>query len=122
MSGEESRRRGRWGEDLAAEFLRRKGCRIIARGWRCRFGELDLVAEDGAFLCFVEVKLRRSERFGAGAEFVDERKRARLRMTAALYLQACPTQLQPRFDVIEVLAPNGLGTKNPKIRHLEGAF
>lgn len=122
MSGEESRRRGRWGEDLAAEFLRRKGCRIIARGWRCRFGELDLVAEDGAFLCFVEVKLRRSERFGAGAEFVDERKQERLRMTAALYLQACPTQLQPRFDVIEVLAPNGLGTKNPKIRHLEGAF
>ena len=122
MSGEESRRRGRWGEDLAAEFLRRKGCRIIARGWRCRFGELDLVAEDGAFLCFVEVKLRRSERFGAGAEFVDERKQARLRMTAALYLQACPTQLQPRFDVIEVLAPNGLGTKNPKIRHLERAF
>ena len=47
MSGEDSRLRGRWGEALAAEFLRRKGYRIIASGWRCRFGELDLVAERG---------------------------------------------------------------------------
>ena len=61
MSGEDSRLRGRWGEALAAEFLRRKGYRIIASGWRCRFGELDLVAEGGEFLCFIEVKLRGSE-------------------------------------------------------------
>ena len=58
MSGEDSRLRGRWGEALAAEFLRRKGYRIVAASWRCRFGELDLVAERGEFLCFVEVKLR----------------------------------------------------------------
>ena len=84
MSGEDSRLRGRWGEALAAEFLRRKGYRIIAAGWRCRFGELDLVAEQGEFLCFVEVKLRGNERFGAGAEQVDRRKQARLRTTAEL--------------------------------------
>ena len=108
MSGEMSRLLGRWGEEQAAAYLRERGYAILACNWRCRFGELDLVAEDGAFLCFVEVKLRRSERFGAGAEFVDERKQARLRMTAALYLQACPTQLQPRFDVACVdILPDG---------------
>ena len=122
MSGEESRRLGRWGEDLAAKFLVGKGYRVLDRNWKCRFGELDLVAEDGGFICFVEVKLRRSNRFGTGAEQVDQRKREKLRITAELYLQERPAVLQPRFDVVEVLAPNGLGTKNPKIRHIEGAF
>ena len=122
MSGAESRRRGAWGEDLAARYLERKGYQIVARGWRCRFGELDLVAEGDGFLCFVEVKLRRSERYGGGAAYVDRRKQEKLRITAELYLQERPTSLQPRFDVIEITAHNGLGTKNPKIRHLEGAF
>ena len=122
MSGEESRRRGQWGEELAAKYLTQRGFRLAARGWRCRFGELDLVAERGEFLCFVEVKLRRTERYGSGAEQVDWRKQERLRRTAELYLQEHPTMLQPRFDVIEVLSPNGLGTKIPKIRHIEGAF
>ena len=122
MSGEESRRLGRWGEDLAAAFLEEKGCRIVDRNWKCRFGELDLVAEGEGYLCFVEVKLRRTQRFGTGAEQVDQRKREKLRITAELYLQERPAVLQPRFDVVEVLAPNGLGTKNPKIRHIEGAF
>ena len=122
MSGAESRRRGAWGEDLAAEYLEGKGYRITARGWRCRFGELDIVAEGGGFLCFVEVKLRRSDRYGGGAEYVDWRKQRKLRLTAELYLQAYPTDLQPRFDVIEVSAPYGLGTENLKIRHIEDAF
>ena len=110
MSGEDSRLRGRWGEALAAEFLRRKGYRIVAAGWR------------GEFLCFVEVKLRGSERFGAGAEQVDRRKRERLRTTAELYLQQHPSPLQPRFDVVEILAPQGMATKRPGIRQIENAF
>ncbi|MBS6533349.1 MAG: YraN family protein [Oscillospiraceae bacterium] len=122
MSGEDSRLRGRWGEALAAEFLRRKGYRIIAAGWRCRFGELDLVAERGEFLCFIEVKLRRSGRFGTGAEQVDRRKQERLRTTAELYLQQHPSPLQPRFDVVEILAPQGMATKRPGIRQIENAF
>ena len=68
------------------------------------------------------MKLRKSERFGAGAEFVDGRKQQRLRTTAQLYLQQNPTSLQPRFDVIEILAPNGMGSPSPKIRHIENAF
>ena len=74
MSGQESRLLGRWGEALAADFLRQRGYEIVAAGWRCRFGELDLVAQDRTYLCFVEVKLRRSAAFGTAAEFVDPRK------------------------------------------------
>lgn len=122
MSGQESRLLGRWGEALAAQFLRERGYEIVAWGWRCRFGELDLIAQDGSYLCFVEVKLRRSAAFGTAGEFVDGRKQQRLRTTAQLYLQQNPTPLQPRFDVVEVLAPQGRETKSPRIRHLPDAF
>lgn len=122
MSGRESRLLGRWGEALAAEHLRRKGYELVAAGWRCRFGEIDLIVRDRTYLCFVEVKLRRSAAFGTAGEFVDQRKQQRLRTTAQLYLQQNPTPLQPRFDVVEVLAPQGMETKNPKIRHLPNAF
>ena len=122
MSGQESRLLGRWGEALAADYLRRQGYAVLASGWRCRFGEIDLIVQDKAYLCFVEVKLRRSSAFGTAGEFVDWRKQQRLRTTAALYLQQHPTALQPRFDVIEVLAPQGRETRSPKIRHLADAF
>ena len=122
MSGQESRLLGRWGEDRAAELLRRKGYRIAAAGWKCRFGELDLVAEDGTCLCFVEVKLRRSAAFGTPGEAVDRRKQDRLRTAAQLYLAEHPTGLQPRFDVIEIYAPQGIHTARPEIVHLENAF
>lgn len=122
MSGQASRLLGRWGEDLAAAYLRDKGYSLTAANWRCRFGELDLVAEDGTCLCFVEVKLRRSDAYGTAAAFVDRRKQDRLRAAAELYLAGHPTDLQPRFDVVEVYAPQGMDTANPKIFHLENAF
>lgn len=122
MSGQESRLLGRWGEALAADYLRQKGYELLAAGWRCRFGEIDLIVRDRTYLCFVEVKLRRSAAFGTAGEFVNERKQQRLRTTAQLYLQQHPTALQPRFDVIEVLAPQGMETKKPNIRHLADAF
>ncbi len=74
------------------------------------------------YLVFVEVKLRRSDRFAQAKEFVDYRKQERLRTTAAVYLDQNPTELQPRFDVIEVYAPEGVDTACPKINHLEDAF
>ena len=110
------------GEAAAAQYLRKRGCQLLASQWRCRYGELDLVAEQGGFLCFVEVKLRGNERFGAGAEQVDRRKQQRLRTTAELYLQQHPSLLQPRFDVVEILAPQGMATKRPRIRQIENAF
>lgn len=122
MSGQESRLRGRWGEDQAAEYLRRKGFRVTDFNWKCRFGEIDLIAEDGVYLCFVEVKLRKTAAYGSAAAFVDWRKQQRLRTAAELYLAGHPTGLQPRFDVIEIYAPQGTDTENPGIFHLENAF
>ena len=122
MSGRESRLLGRWGEALAADFLRKKGWEILDAGWRCRFGELDLVAREGDCLCFVEVKLRKSDRFAPGRAFVDRGKQERIRTTAELYLAQNPTKRQPRFDVAEVYAPQGTATAQPKIVYLENAF
>lgn len=122
MSGQESRLLGRWGEALAADHLRKKGFRILEAGWRCRFGEIDLIAADRNYLCFVEVKLRKSAAFGGAGEFVDRRKQEKLRTTAELYLAQSPTPLQPRFDVIEIYAPQGMNTLKPEIRHIPNAF
>ena len=113
---------GAWGEALAAEYLRRKHYKIIASGYHSRFGEIDLIACNRKFLIFVEVKLRKSARFAQAREFVDRNKQDRLRMTASIYLSENPTGLQPRFDIIEVYAPDGTATVNPEIYHLEDAF
>ena len=113
---------GAWGEALAAEYLRKKKYKIVATGYRCRFGEIDLIVADKRFLIFVEVKLRKSDQFASAMEFVDHRKQIRIRTTAELYLSQNPTELQPRFDVIEIYAPEGLDTKKPTIHHLEDAF
>ncbi len=122
MSGQRNRLLGRWGEGLAANFLREKGFRIQAANWSCRFGELDLVAEDGQYLCFVEVKLRKSAAYGTAGAAVDRRKQAKLRTTAELYLAAHPTGFQPRFDVIEIYAPQGVETLRPQLNHITNAF
>ena len=79
------------------------------------------MAEDGEYLCFVEVKLRKSAAYGPAAAFVDRRKQNRLRAAAELYLLSHPTDLQPRFDV-EIYAPRGIETPKPEIFHLENAF
>ena len=113
---------GAWGESVAAEYLLKKKYKLLATGYRCRFGEIDLIVCDKRYLVFVEVKLRKSDRFANAMEFVDFRKQNRIRTTAELYLSQNPTDLQPRFDVIEVYAPDGVETKKPKINHLEDAF
>ncbi len=122
MSGQDSRLKGRWGEEIAAGYLRRKGFSIAAANWRSRFGEIDLIVRDHTYLCFVEVKLRKSAVYGSAASFVDRRKQEKLRTTAMLYLSRHPTALQPRFDVIEIYAPQGEKTAEPEIIHLENAF
>ena len=95
--------RGAWGEALAAEYLRKKRYAVIACNYRCRFGEIDVIAQNRRYVVFVEVKLRKSGRYGSAAEFVDTRK-------------------QERLDVIEIYAPEGEETIKPEIRHLEDAF
>ena len=113
---------GAWGEATAAEYLRSKHYKIVAAGYRSRFGEIDLIAEDRKFLVFVEVKLRKNADFAAAREYVDGHKQDRIRMTASMYLSTNPTRLQPRFDVIEVYAPQGDLTVEPIINHMEDAF
>ena len=117
-----SKLRGAWGEAAAAEYLRSKHYKIVAAGYRSRFGEIDLIAEDRKYLVFVEVKLRKSANFAAAREYVDRNKQDRIRMTASMYLSMNPTRLQPRFDVIEIYAPQGTMTQNPELTHLEDAF
>ena len=108
---------GAWGESLAAEYLRKKHYQVLATGYRSRFGEIDLIVCNRKFLAFVEVKLRKSDAFAHAFEFVDHRKQERLRRTAEIYLSQNPTELQPRFDVIEIYAPDGTETIKPKINH-----
>jgi len=113
---------GAWGESLAAEYLKKKKYTVLACGYRCRFGEIDLIASNREYLVFVEVKLRKNDKFADAREFVDYHKQNRIRTTAEIYLSQNPTDLQPRFDVIEIYAPQGVETKKPQIQHLEGAF
>lgn len=113
---------GAWGECLAAEYMKKKHYKLVAMNYSCRYGEIDVIVCNREFLVFVEVKLRKSDRFARASEHVDYRKQNRLRTTAEIYLAENPTSLQPRFDVIEIYAPNGIQTTSPKIIHMEDAF
>lgn len=113
---------GSWGESLAADYLRKKHYKLVATNYRCRYGEIDLIVRDRKHLVFVEVKLRKSAAFAQACEFVDIHKQERLRTTAQMYLSLYPTDLQPRFDVIEIYAPDGIETVHPVIHHMEDAF
>jgi putative endonuclease len=92
-------RAGARAEDLCAELLRRAGLRILARNWRCRHGEIDLIADDRGTLVFAEVRLRRNDLYGGAAESVTRAKRARLIAAARLYL-AGRREPNCRFDVL----------------------
>lgn len=120
--GADARLLGKWGERLVAEDLRKKGWKIRETNYRCRMGEIDLIAENSSYLVFVEVKLRKSNRFGQAAEAVTREKQRKLRTAAELYLAENPTRLQARFDVAEVYAPLGMNTPDPGISYLENAF
>lgn len=111
---------GARGEILAAEFLQKQGFRILFRNYRCRLGEIDLVAEKAGRIHFVEVKARSGRGFGDPAEAVDLKKQAKLLKLAAWFLKERRLE-DPRvsLDVVTVLAP--VGTK-PEIKLIEGAF
>lgn len=113
---------GAWGEALAAEYLQNKKYKIIASNYRSRYGEIDLIAVNKKSIVFVEVKLRRSAQFASAFEHVDVYKQNRIRTTASIYLSQNQSELQPRFDVIEIYAPDGVDTLKPRINHMEGAF
>lgn len=115
---------GRFGEDTAAAYLAAAGLTLLDRNWRCAGGELDIVAQEGTTLVFVEVKTRSTAAFGDPAEAVGVVKAARIRRLAQQWLaehrgENARYWPQLRFDVVSVLrcAPGG-----PSVRHLPGAF
>ncbi len=93
-------RRGESAENLAAAFLERKGLKILARNYRCRFGEIDLVALSGGSLVFVEVRARASEAFGGAAGSITAAKRRRIVAAARHYLARHRVSSACRFDVV----------------------
>ena len=113
---------GRWGEAQAEKFLRKKGYRTVERNYSCRFGEIDLIVSDREYLVFVEVKTRRSNEFAAAREFVGPGKQRRVRAAASLWLAAHETELQPRFDVIEIYGTEDMPYRKLLIRQIEDAF
>ena len=115
-----TRERGNRGEAEVARYLRKKGYTLLASQWRCRFGELDLVAKSRrGTVCFVEVKLRGAGSIALPREFVDPRKQERLRKTAAVYLSAHELDVPARFDVAEVYEESD-GTL--RVKYLKDAF
>jgi len=122
MSGGERKLLGRWGEAQAAAELRRRGYTVRCANFSCRFGEIDLIATNRTYISFTEVKLRKSAAFAQAREFVDRSKQEKLLLTARYYLACHPTRLQPRFDVMEVYAPQGVNTLRPELRFWENAF
>jgi putative endonuclease len=115
---------GRYGEDIAAEWLVEAGLTILDRNWRCPAGEIDIVAIDGSALVFVEVKTRSSLAFGEPAEAVSRTKAARLRRLALYWLADHPARHSPvlRFDVVSVLRSRAADADGPIVRHIADAF
>jgi putative endonuclease len=111
---------GQWGEDLAVQHLVSQGFEVLDRNWRCREGELDIVARDGAVLVFVEVKTRSGLLYGEPAEAVTSAKARRVRRLSARWLVERRPEgyWELRFDVVSVLRTAGL----PEVHHLRGAF
>src|SRR4051794_6995703 len=91
---------GRDAETLAARFLEARGLSIVARNYRCRAGEIDIVARDGEMLAFVEVRLRRNAHFGGAAASITDAKRRRMRTAALHYIARQGAEPPCRFDAI----------------------
>lgn len=120
---------GSTAEAECAGYLRAKGYKIIAMNYACRGGEIDIIAEQRrrtrvfagtarGFIVFVEVKMRSRRDFGEPREAVTRRKQDRLRLAASMWLVEHDTDLQPRFDVIEVFS----GERGQEFNHIENAF
>ena len=122
---------GDWGEALVEKYLSERGCRIVEREgryellasqFRCRFGEIDLIAEKDGVLLFVEVKLRTNLQYGAPREYVTVKKQEKLRAAALLYLSGRELDVPARFDVAEVYTDVRHSAGKTRIAYIENAF
>lgn len=107
------------GEDIASDYLLSKGYTILARNWRFKRLEVDIIASDHhKELVFIEVKTRQTTRYGDPESAVDLRKQAHMANAAHHYLELHDTDLPVRFDIITILKENNSFT----VKHLESAF
>lgn len=112
---------GRQAEDQACRFLEKHGLRLLTRNFRCKYGEIDLIMQDGNVLVFVEVRFRRNHRFGGPLASITPEKQRRLLMAAQIYLQQHPVKGKDagmRFDVVALSAE----AENPDIEWLPNAI
>ncbi len=109
---------GSFGEDKAVEYLVKHGYKIVNRNFRYARGEIDIIACDQQFIVFVEVKLRRSLKYGTPQSAVDQRKQEKIRRTAQYYLLSNDSKKKLRFDVISIQIRDGKG----KLKHFKNAF
>ncbi len=115
-----SRKTGNFGEDVAVSFVRSKGYSIIDRNYHSRYGEIDIIAQEKNFLVFIEVKTRKENSMVKAFEAVDTIKQKKIIKTAMIYLMNNKVDLQPRFDVIEVLIKKSGSVK--AVNQIENAF
>ena len=106
---------------MAARFLREKGYTILSSNYRCRQGEIDIIAAYDGYIVFTEVKTRRQDSMYTPREAVTVSKQRRLIQTAAIYLCNYPSALQPRFDVVEVVT-DSTSLRVVEINHIIGAY
>ena len=119
---DERKQRGNRGEAVVAGYLRKNGYRLLESQFRCRFGEIDLIAQKKGVLCFVEVKLRSSDTHGLPREFVDGRKQEKFRKTAQYYLMEKDLDVPTRFDVAEVTVEQKDVPRVKEFHYIENAF
>lgn len=112
---------GALGERFAAEYLKKRGYKILEKNYKNMLGEIDIIARDGEEVVFIEVKTRSGSPYLSGMYSVDKRKQFHIMRTAALYMSAKKCKLQPRFDVVEVEAVRFEGVLK-SINHIKAAF
>ena len=110
---------GEYGEIVAARYLRKHGYIIVEGIYRCKFGEIDIVAEDKKYVVFVEVKTRSDGMKYSPSDAVDSAKRAKIIAASQIYLKQYEFNLQPRFDIIEVYFKDD---EPVEVNHIENAF
>ncbi|MBT8420910.1 MAG: YraN family protein [Gammaproteobacteria bacterium] len=109
---------------MAAGYLCDKGMEMLAKNYRCKFGEIDLIMNQGTTIVFVEVRFRRNFRFGTGTESVDHRKKRRIVMVAQHYLRQHPLLRDKpcRFDIVSISLPHSLPNEESGIQWIPAAF
>lgn len=112
---------GALGEKAAVKYLKKKKYKILEKNYKTKMGEIDIIARDGDFLVFIEVKSRSFDPLVSGSYAVDQKKRLHIFKTASFYIKQTKSALQPRFDILEI----EIDRNNKKVisyNHYENAF